>query len=262
MSEQTQAVANPNSTIKGLLQGPEFRAQVAAALPAHLKPERFIRVALTAMLKTPGLADCDKGSFFQALLNLSSFGLEPDGRHAHLIPFNNRKRGIVECQLILDYKGLVALAYRSGAISNIHADVVRENDVFEYNMGEVTAHKINFREPRGNIYAVYAVATFKDGTKKCEVMSCEEVESVRKRSRAGESGPWVTDWAEMAKKTVFRRLSKWLPFSPEFHDALEKDSDVIDVKAAPSVRSMDDLVDALGNDIAPEVEPEPQGDTA
>jgi hypothetical protein len=54
-------------------------------------------------------------------------------------------------------------------------------------------------------------------------MSRDEIEAVRKRSRAANAGPWVTDWNEMAKKTVFRRLSKWIPLSSEYRDALDAD---------------------------------------
>ena len=73
---------------------------------SYRTPDRFIRIALTALTRTPKLTTCDHGSFFQALLDLSQLGLEPDGRRAHLIPFRNNKRNCVECQLIIDYKGL------------------------------------------------------------------------------------------------------------------------------------------------------------
>lgn len=219
------APRKPTLTIKGLLEGEQFRQQVAKSLPSHLKPDRFIRVALTTMMRTPKLAQCDQASFFNALLTLSQLGIEPDGRRAHLIPFENRKRNCVEVQLIIDYKGLAELAMRSGVVANLHADVVCESDVFDYDRGQIVQHKIDFRQPRGNPYAVYAICRFKDGTEKAEVMSREEVEEVRKRSRAGNAGPWVTDWAEMAKKTVFRRLSKWLPLSAEFRDAAEADDE-------------------------------------
>ena len=215
----------PPSTIRGLLEGPAFRDAVSKALPRHLPPERFIRVALTALMRTPKLAECDQASFFQALLSLSQLGLEPDGRRAHLIPFENRKRGVVECQLIVDYKGLVDLAMRSGAISNIHADVVCENDEFEYDRGILVHHRIDFRQERGRMYAAYALVRFKDEGEKADVMTRLEVEAIRERSRAKDNGPWVTDFNEMAKKTVFRRLSKWLPLSAEFRDALEADAD-------------------------------------
>jgi recombination protein RecT len=54
-------------------------------------------------------------------------------------------------------------------------------------------------------------------------MTKADVESIRSRSKAGKSGPWVTDWNEMAKKTVFRRASKWVPLSPEVRDQIERE---------------------------------------
>ena len=56
-------------------------------------------------------------------------------------------------------------------------------------------------------------------------MSKDEVDAVRKRSRAANNGPWVTDYGEMAKKTVFKRLSKWLPVTPELQEAIAKDDE-------------------------------------
>lgn len=225
MNQLTTTNPGDAGTIKSLIESSRFKSAVASALPAHLKPDRFVRVALTALTRTPKLAQCEQASFFQALMTLSQFGLEPDGRNAHLIPFENRKRGVTECQLIVDYKGLVDLAMRSGKIAYIHADKVCENDRFEYDRGEIKTHLINFKEPRGDAYAYYAICRFKDETEKCEVMTKDEVEKIRARSRAGNAGPWVTDFDEMSKKTVFRRLSKWLQLSPEYRDALEIDGD-------------------------------------
>ncbi len=221
-------------TLRQNLESVAFADQIAKALPKHLTPDRFIRVAVTAITKTPLLAQCDQASFFGALLTLSQFGLEPDGRRAHLIPFKNNKRGCYEVQLIIDYKGLAELAIRSGVVSYLHADVVCENDVFKENIGEIVAHEIDRKKDRGAVYAVYAICRFKDGSSKAEIMTRSEIEAIRRRSRAGQSGPWVTDWNEMAKKTAFRRLSKWLPLSPEIRDALEKDDDVLDIEASPS----------------------------
>jgi recombination protein RecT len=232
------ASTNPVATTKkqlprlrGLLESDDFKSQVARALPRHLTADRFIRIAATAMMRTPKLAECDQASFFNALLSLSQLGLEPDGRNAHLIPFENRKRGVTECQLIIDYKGLVDLAMRSGNVANIHADKVCENDEFEFNLGEIVKHRIDFRRPRGAAYAYYAIVRFKDGTAKCEVLTKEDVDAIRSRSRAGQNGPWVTDYDEMSKKSAFRRLSKWIQLSPEFRDALDADADRIEERA-------------------------------
>jgi recombination protein RecT len=207
--------------LKALLTGDRMREQFAAALPKHLTPERFCRVAITALSRTPKLADCTQESFFRCLLDLSAFGLEPDGRRAHLIPYGN------QCTLILDWKGLAELAMRSGIIAKLHADIVCENDLFDYDLGEIRAHKIDFRQPRGEMYAAYAMAVTKDGPVFVAVLNRDEIEGIRKRSRAGSSGPWVTDFNEMAKKTAFRRLAKWLPLSAEFRDALDKDDDIM-----------------------------------
>ncbi len=229
----TEKLAEKKETsLRALVESDAFKSQVAKALPKHLTPDRFIRVACTAMMKTPKLMDCTQVSFFNALLSLSQLGLEPDGRRAHLIPFGN------DCQLIVDYKGLVELAMRSGNVSNIHADVVCDNDVFIYDRGQITQHTIDFKNKRGNVYAAYATVKFKDGSEKTEVLSKEDIEAVRSRSKAGKSGPWVTDWNEMAKKSAFRRLSKWIILSPEYHDILERDFDSFEPLNQPSAKGM------------------------
>lgn len=223
-------------TIRERLNNPSMIAEFGRVLPKLCTPERFARVALTAITRTPKLADCDQASFFRCLLDLAQWGLEPDGRRAHLIPFENRKRGVVECQLIIDYKGLVELAFRAGSVKSLHADVVRDGDLFSYSLGEITEHVPWFlrrdsdkpKEP-GKIFAVYCRAVFGDGIAKTEVLSEDEVNLVRSRSRAAGNGPWVTDWSEMAKKTAFRRLSKWLPLSAELHEAFERDDEQFDV---------------------------------
>ncbi len=157
-------------------------------------------------------------------------GLEPDGRRAHLIPFGR------ECTLVVDYRGKAELAMRSGLVANIHADVVCDNDVFIADTGRVS-HQVNYKEPRGEPYAVYCMVRFKDGSEKAEVLSKEEVELIRKRSKSANNGPWVTDWREMAKKSAAHRVFKWIPLSPEIREAMEKDEDVLDIKSSPSARA-------------------------
>lgn len=231
-STTTQSPPQKQLSIRDHLESPELLQQIAKVLPAHMTAERMARVAITAMMRTPDLAKCTQASFFKCLLDLSSWGLEPDGRRAHLIPFKNSKTNTTECQLILDYKGIVELCFRSGYVRNIHADVVRDGDVFEFNLGKVTRHipwaflQKDLRRPEaGEIIAAYCVVEMKDESTKYEVMTREEIDSIRRRSRAGTSGPWVTDFSEMAKKTVFKRASKWLPLSAEIAEAFDKDYD-------------------------------------
>lgn len=221
----------PKSDLKSLINSEAVKAQIARCLPQHLTPERFLRVATTALLRVPKLAECDQASFMLAMLNCSALGLEPDGRRCHLIPFENRKLGIVECQLIIDYKGLIELAKRSGEVSTWQPFTVCERDVFTWKNG-VVDHSINWLEDRGKVLAYYSQVTGKDGSRDYEVMTRAEVEAIRARSRAGNSGPWVTDFDEMGKKTVMRRHSKRLTLSPEFHDALDKDGDTLEERPA------------------------------
>lgn len=246
MSTVQQTQNRGSLTLRDRMKSEAVLAEIAKALPKHLSAERMSRVALTAITRTPMLEQCDQASFLRCMMDLSQWGLEPDGRLAHLIPFRNNKKNIVECQLIIDYKGLVELAMRTGQISKIHADVVCDNDVFLYDRGEVKAHQIDFKNPRGNVYAAYAIVRMKDGSEKCEVLSRDEIESIRKRSKASGSGPWVTDWNEMAKKSAFRRVSKWIPLSAEIRDTLERDDDRFEAIDAVSVtrvapKSLDDL---------------------
>lgn len=257
MSTDLQHQTKQPLTIREQLKSPALLGEIAKALPSHMSADRMARVAITALTRTPKLADCTQASFFRCLLDLSAMGLEPDGRRAHLIPYKN------ECTLIVDYKGIVELCYRSGSVSAIHADVVHEGDSFGYSLGRVLDHTPWFLLPSdsrpkecGKPIAAYCIVKMKGGTEKHEVMSFDEIESIRKRSRAGSNGPWITDWNEMAKKTVFRRCSKWLPWSAEIVDAIERDDDVIETTAtATAPRPSATTLDAL---IAPLKQPEPQ----
>lgn len=211
-------------TARELLSSQYLSQQAAKALPGIFAPERFMRVTLTAFNKNPKLLDCTPASIASVVLQCAQFGIEPDGRHAHIIPYKN------EAQLQLDYKGLVTLVRRSGEISTIHADVVRKGDVFKVNLGRIVAHEVDYSSAAGEVYAVYATATLKDGSTQSVVLRKEEVDAIAARSRSvqaakqyGKTTPWDTDWAEMAKKTAFRRLTKWLPLSYEAAEIVDKD---------------------------------------
>ena len=242
--EVAKRAATPVDVVRAHVESPQFLEQLRRAMPDGRSGVRLVRGAVTALQRNPKLAEAaaaNQPSFFAALLTVAQMGLELDGRQCHLVPFFNKKTDKIEVQAIPDYKGLVELVMETGKVSRVHADVVCENDEFDYDMGEIRRHRINLREPRGADYAVYAFAQFKDGSQKAEVLSSEEVESIRKRSRQADSGPWMTDWREMAKKTAFKRLSKWLPLSPEVTEAIIVDnqqangSDTTVVSAPPKV---------------------------
>lgn len=223
----TNAIVKPKErmdTLKRLLE--EARPSMAAVLPRHLTPERLIKVALVATSKTPGLLECDSGTILQSVMQAAQLGLDCGGAlgSAYLVPFRNNKTGKTECQLIVGYRGLVDLARRSGQIETIEARVVYQNDEFEleYGFAPILRHKPKLDGDRGKPRLVYALACLKDGGKQVEPMTMQEVEHVRAKSKMGNSGAWVSDWAEMAKKSAVRRIVKMLPLSIETQDTLSK----------------------------------------
>jgi len=220
MSNPVQPAVQAKRDVQALITSERARSEIAKVLPKHLTPERMTRVALTAMMKTPKLLECSQESLMNALLLCSQAGLEPDGRLAHLIPYGNA------CQVIFDYKGLITLALRNGAES-VYADKVCENDFFEAGVVDgrkVLNHKPNWKKERGNPYCFYAVCK-RENEVDFEVMSLDEVEAIRQRSRAKDSGPWMTDFDEMGKKTVLRRMSKRWDLLPEIRDVINADDD-------------------------------------
>ena len=216
------------ATLAGLMSDPKIKAQMALALPKHMTADRLARIATTELRRVPKLAKCDQYSFLGAIMQCAQLGLEPGNAlgHAYLIPFDNRSKGITEVQFIIGYRGMIDLARRSGQILSLEARTVYESDEFHVSFGldSKLEHKPAWdAADRGEIRFVYAVAKLKDGGVQFEVMSRADIERVRAQSKAGSSGPWVTHFEEMAKKTVIRRLFKYLPISIEMSKAVTLD---------------------------------------
>jgi recombination protein RecT len=221
-SKQGMMLANQKS-IAGLLK--QMEGEIARCLPSHLTPDRMARIAMTELRKNPKLQECEPMSFIAAIMQASQLGLEPGVLGScYLIPFNNKQKGIVECTFMPGYRGFLDLARRSGQIISLVARAVYYNDTFEYEFGlkESLIHKPSMDDP-GDLVAVYAVATLKDGGHQFDVMSKRQVDLIREGSQSRNNGPWVTHYEEMAKKTVLRKLFKWLPCSVEMQKVVSLD---------------------------------------
>ncbi|SOZ99482.1 Protein RecT [Cupriavidus taiwanensis] len=202
-------------------------------LPKHVSADRLIGIALGALRATPKLLECKVESLLSALVQCAQLGLEPNTPlgHAYLIPFENRRRQTVEVQIILGYKGLIDLARRSGQVISIAAHEVCERDhfVFEYGLYEKLEHRPPLTGDRGKVIAFYAVAKLKDGGHAFEVMSKEQVDAIRDASQnyafAKDKGAtvWAKHYVEMGRKTVLRRIFKYLPVSIELQSAFDLD---------------------------------------
>ena len=233
----------------------QMQGAVKRALPSVMTPERFTRIAVSALSTTPKLAECHPMTFIGAMMTAAQLGLEPNTPlgQAYLIPFWNGKARRLECQFQLGYKGMIDLAYRSGQISSIQAHVVYENDVFDYSFGlEPSLKHVPAMKERGAPVAVYAVFKTKDDGFGYEVMSWDDVmEHARKFSKTFENGPWQTNVEEMAKKTVLKKVLKYAPLSSEFvkgtvADGTVKDQISEDMSDIPSLIIDADVVDGDG----------------
>jgi len=209
------------------------KSTLLAVLPQHVSADRMLKLAIGALRTTPKLQQCTIESLFGALVQCSQLGLEPNTPlgHAFLIPFENRRLGKTEVQIVFGYKGLLDLARRPGQIVSIAAHEVCENDKFEFEYGldERLSHRPALKQ-RGAIVAFYAVAKLAGGGHAFEVMSLSQVEAIRdsaqnyKFAKDKESTVWGKNFVEMGRKTVLRRLMKYLPVGIELATAVALDS--------------------------------------
>ena len=216
----------------------KMKGEIGKALPSVITPERFTRLVLSAVSSNPQLAKCTQQSFFGAMMTAAQLGLEvntPMGQ-AYLIPRNNR--GVMECTFQLGYKGMIDLAYRSGSISTIGAQTVYEHDHFEFELGlePKLIHRPCMTGDRGKAVAYYAAYHTKDGGYGFEVASRDEMEAFARQYSAayskGYSTPWKTNFDEMAKKTVVKRVLKYAPVSAEYQLAAAGDEQVRNMPAS------------------------------
>lgn len=231
--QRNLAEMKPKDQIAYLLKSRQ--AEIQKMLPKHLNAERLLKVAQIAATTTPALAKCDVPSLIGAIGQCAQMGLEPNTvlGHAYLVPFNTKRkdangneRWVNSVQVIIGYKGLIDLARRSGQIVSIAAHEVCVADHFNmvYGLDEKLEHKPALGE-RGDIIGFYAVAKLKDGGHCFEFMSLHQVREIMAATQSkGKYGPWKDHFTEMGRKTVIRRLAKYLPLSIEFQTAAALDS--------------------------------------
>lgn len=231
----------------------KYKSKITAALPkgSMLTTERITSIVLQETQKNKALLKCNPLTLFGAVVQCAQLGLEPGGvmRQAYLIPYKE------SCQLIIGYAGMITLANRSGEVSSLVPRAVFEGDEFSYELGlnEHLTHLPKSSEKTADkLTHVYAVATLKDGRKVFDVMTRDEVNSIRSRSKSGGNGPWVTDYIPMAMKTAIRRLFKYLPISAENQAAIHLD----ELADAGIDQQLDTVLDGEFEDITETKEPQ------
>ena len=257
------AKAAKNKTIKDYIRAME--GEIAKALPSVMTPERFTRITLSALSSNPDLQGTTPASFLGAMMTAAQLGLEPNTPlgQAYLIPYKNK--GTLECQFQLGYRGMIDLAYRSSEVQIIQAHIVYANDKFDFSFGiDPKLNHVPALGERGEATHVYAMFRTKDGGYGFDVMTIDDVRRhAAKYSKSYNSSysPWNTNFEEMAKKTVLKRVLKYAPLKSDFARAVaadgsiktEIDSDMLDV--TPKMIEVDgEVVDTATGEIMQEGE--------
>lgn len=215
-----------------------MESQFKLALPAHIPSSKFVRTVLTALQNNPDLIQAERQSVLSGCMKAAQDGLLIDNRDAALVIFNTKDgdKWVKKAQYMPMISGILKKARNSGSISTLSAHIAYEKDKFVYLLGdeEKIIHEPFVGGNRGKPIAAYAIVKLKDGSIQREVMTVDEIEAVRKRSRTSDKGPWVSDWSEMARKTVLRRIAKYIPSSADKEgeslvDITSRDDDLYDM---------------------------------
>ena len=222
-TQNLKTPAMTNAVVRDLFSSKGVQDQIATALPSFMTVERLTRVMLTTFRTTPKLLECSQQSLLACFFGCASLGLTPEPwlGQAYLVPFWNTNLGCNEATLIPGYRGLVTLGRRSGFLKTVKAAAVYDKEPFEWNRinPESSVHGWVKGDP-GDFVGAWTLWTFADGEITGDFMTKWEIDLIKERSKSKNKrgdivGPWVTDYPEMAKKTVIRRHFKLAPVSVE-----------------------------------------------
>lgn len=208
------------TAFRNYLTNPNTIKAIRDVLPVSKKGdvERILRIAIMEFANNAALHACSMSSVATALMSACRLGLEVGSLtgHAYLIPYNGR------CTLQIGYKGLVELAYRMGTVNSIRARTVHEGDEIEIIGGteDSLKHRIAL-DNRGKVKGYYVIADLKEGRPLFLYMSVEEIAAHRAQFCKGGGNFWDKFPEQMAYKTIFIKLFKWLP-NKLFSEALNE----------------------------------------
>ncbi len=227
-------LAKKSTELFGLLK--KYEKQIEASIPKHFTVETMLRLVVGAVNKNPALLTCSSGSVLNSVMYLAQVGLQPRVNEAYLIPY----KGV--CTPVIDYRGKIKLARQSGLVKDIEPHLVYAADKFDLKWSTDPSKRGLVHEPllftrekdtglmqriedkqRGLPILGYAIGWLTDADPHTEVMTFADIEWIRSKSPSAQKGPWVTDWDQMALKTLVHRLCKMLPQSAEMQMAQELD---------------------------------------
>jgi len=179
---------------------------VQNALPKDFNKERFLQNTIALLRQNPELQKYNPTEILEGSVKAAYLGMDFMNKEAWLVPYSGH------IQFQLGYKGCCKFVkkYSIRPLADLYAKVVHKGDEFTYGVENGKPY-VNWKPLPFNgdeMQGVFAIAIFQDGGILYEVMSKEEIDKIRRRSRAGNSGPWVTDYEQMSLKTCLKRLTK------------------------------------------------------
>lgn len=218
-----------------------------AALPSHIKVEKFMQVCNTAGMINPELQDCSPSSLAQAFIQCAKDGLVPDGKESAIVIYNKKQGNnwVKEAQYQPMIDGILKRLRQSGEVPYISAKVVYNDDKFDTGMdinGEYLTFKPDYsstRRTNEDIKLVFAMAKLKNGEAIVEVMTIAEVNEImylsksaidKKTGKVNEWSVWGKFFSRMTLKSVLHRIAKRLPNSSEVMEMIERDIQIKDMK--------------------------------
>jgi recombination protein RecT len=232
------------------------KEQITKALSRQVDVDRFVRMAQTALSLNSGLEDCTLSSLFGVVVQAAQLNLELGNSlgHAYPVPFRNKKTGKKEAQFVIGYQGYIELILRTNKVKTVYAQAVKKNDFFdfEYGTSHFLRHKPLVEGDRGPSIAFYAIAVMVSGEPVFEVMTRDQVERIRLDSPGKDSDMWKNDYDEGGRKTVVRRIQKYLPKTSE----LARVQQLEDLAASDVAQELDvSKINKDGEIEIPEVQP-------
>lgn len=230
---------------------------LADALNGQLDIKKFVSVALSHVQSNPDLLNQNRETLYKAIHDAASEGLLLDSRESALVPY----KGKVKFSAMIG--GVVKKLTLAGI--SVNPQVVYKDDIFEYftdENGQHIHHKVDPFKNRGEMIGVYVIATM-GIIKHIEIMSKEEVESVRAKSAFPKSLMWSEFYDEGAKKSVVRRAYKWLPkndvidafFKRDEEDAWDFTQGAEEIKPARTTSRVESIINQSDKPEVEEVKP-------
>lgn len=217
--------------------------QFSMALPSHIKPAQFQRVAWTAIQNVYQIDQCSPKSVMNALIKSAQDGLLPDGSEAAIVKYKT------SAQYMPMVRGVIKKMLNSGMISDVNAHIIYQNDDFDAKMINGIwdiRHTPKLFGERGDVIGCYAVALYKDGAIHVEVMTKADID--KRKAKAKSQNVWNEWYEEMAKKTVIHALAKRVPCSPEFYEFVKADQ-VRDVTEPEAETKKESIIDNINEAI-------------